>query len=201
MDTFVKKFFKNFHAPGLPFVQLEPGMINHTYMEGLFGTKVPHLSQHKAFFSVQPMTMLGRTTAGINSNTSSYDGICDRYITTQGNLDVKSICKTVLTMGYMQTDQLTMCSRSWSDNHTTLLVNALGYALITKAIETSGDIDNKLPEFTDGKIRIDPNYGMRTTTDSKWEKNIWPAGSDVANYPEMIRIVDQLHGQIWLSYD
>lgn len=195
MDTFVKKFFKNFHAPGLPFVQLEPGMINHTYMEGLFGTKVPHLSQHKAFFSVQPMTMLGRTTAGINSNTSSYDGICDRYITTQGNLDVKSICKTVLTMGYMQTDQLTMCSRSWSDNHTTLLVNALGYALITKAIETSGDIDNKLPEFTDGKIRIDPNYGMRTTTDSKWEKNIWPAGSDVANYPEMIRIVDQLRQQ------
>ncbi|KAL4569910.1 hypothetical protein LXL04_025557 [Taraxacum kok-saghyz] len=87
---------------------------------------------------------------------------------------------------------------SWRDNHTTLLVNiALRYVLITKTIETSGDIDNKLPEFNDGTLRINPNYGMRMASDSCWDTKEWPAGTDADKpYPAIdLRGMDKVQAR------
>nr|WLJ58891.1 putative coat protein [Areca palm latent virus 1] len=197
MDTFVKRFFTQFEAPGAEFIYDNRLTIN-TYARCGLQVSDDDVKQNRFFHCVQPMTVLGIMTAHIGSGAGSLDGLTRQYITPEGGMNLTALADTLKLTGGMQTYLLSshvgvMHHWDWSDNHTSLLVNMLRYCMIQKIHETAGTVQAEFHNYNDGHVDINMNqYWPADYQTGADYNNEWPGGTEDLSYPNYLYLSESV---------
>ncbi|QFS21890.1 coat protein [Taro-associated totivirus L] len=192
MDSFVRRFFPDFHAPGAPFI-FDDRPRTFTFLGGILYVDDGHGKQNRPLTSSQAMTPLGLMRATVEGGASSIDGLTKNFVTPEGTVNITSLGDYLKTSAGLQTAMLsahvgTMQHWSWADNHVALLVNMLRYTIIRRIQEAAVAPAGKLGIYDDGHVSIDLDQWWPKEYPEAAELNDWPGGDSDDNYPTYVRL-------------
>nr|WEL36414.1 capsid protein [Bursera graveolens associated totivirus 1] len=193
MDTFVRRFFNEFEAPGADMVY-NNRLSTRTFIRAALTVKDDEVAQNRFFYSSQPMTTLGKMDANINTTLTSLDGLTRQYLTPEGTINTNMVGEELRqTSGMIPTNLQghiqTMSHWNWADNHTTLLLNMLRFTFIRRMTSSVSNINTNLGTYNDGHVSINMDQFWGTEYPATFDfGREWPGGNADANYPDYVRL-------------
>nr|ULN99203.1 capsid protein [Pterostylis totivirus] len=193
MDSFVRRFFPEFRAPGMPFVMGDNCSLT-TYYSGILTVLTQNSAQNREYVANQPMTPAGMADLCLEGGISSLDGLNRQVLNPEGSVNMESLGIMLKTASGLQTavwsaHMAAANTWEWADNHTTLLFNMLRFCFMRQWTKGSGNLNVALGEYDDGHVKISRDQWWPDTypANNDWD---WPGGIDSENYPTFRRLID-----------
>nr|BAT62477.1 capsid protein [Red clover powdery mildew-associated totivirus 1] len=205
MDKIIKHVFESEGMAGMP-VKHESGNYN-TLLKGNLAVDVNGDKNIKKLTMAQSMTYLGRSTVVMGSGSSDLEGINKFCLTPEGNLNIVNVLATVAKESGMPLNEQHhkleyMKTMSWADNHVSLLVNLMRFAILLELSESSGGVGLKgaLPKYNDGVVAVNRTALLPEE---------YPVGGDMTwftrfsrqDMPDVVRIEEYCAPQSDVSLD
>ncbi|UTQ50480.1 MAG: coat protein [Koper totivirus 2] len=196
MDAFVQRFFAGSKRPTVP-VTVSKNWTTLAWLKAGLSVSNGEMSKSRVFQVDQPMTMLGRMEATMASGASSLDGLNREFLTPEGTVNMKMLSDHLKATSGLQTHVLSAhmdlaLNWDWSDNHVTLLLNMMRYAIMRHVHETHKDVEYKFEAYDDGHVQIDPNALLPAEwarLGGKWADQ-WPCGAVSENLPSYVHLTE-----------
>ncbi|GAB2210476.1 hypothetical protein Droror1_Dr00015742 [Drosera rotundifolia] len=164
-------------------------------MGGVFLVEGSGMIQTRVMTGFQPMTALGKMEAKVQSGCTTLAGLNRKYLTPEATVNTDFLAdelkrSTGLATAVWSAHVGKMRRWKWEDNHTTLLVNMIRYALIKKTECEVGHLPNQLGPYKDGHVTVDLDQWWPQDYPSSSSFDSWPGGDLDENYPYFDRLIE-----------
>ncbi|QGX74235.1 putative capsid protein [Cronartium ribicola totivirus 5] len=162
MDQLMQKLFPTTETAGADFKN-EGGVYN-TMLRGNFTVDVNGDSGLRPMTMAQTMTYLGRSKVEMCEGPTDVDGLNKNFLTPEGNINFIAVSSALKSHSGLQSQNWSSHVNAtehwpWRDNHVSLLVNMLRFAILAKLAEANvlGGLTGSLPNYDDGHVKVDRN--------------------------------------------
>lgn len=191
----MKRFFPEHECPGAKII-MDRNMNFCTYNGGYLKLYDQQVTSTREMRQVQKMTASGIMSAKFTPPSTLLDGISRKCVTPEGALNLTVITDQLKSVSGMATAQFTQMAgklqkQRWTDNHVSLLVNLLRFAMLLKIQSSNNDtLNGKLGIYRDGHVSIDMDQWWPAGYTEEATFNTWPCGDDPENVPDITRVTD-----------